>query len=171
MQFSFQICVGVLAALSSSANGLVFHDRITQDVDGTTLNVVHGIQDETEVSLDVNAHSLANNGWEFNTEGRPDTDAVISPITSPATLVCKEGSPCSLDLDGEQQVYRVERISGTTFSFQDTISSLYVSRAADLHLELTEGLTAEGHFTLQKITGRFQLHPFAFDSKSTDRLT
>ena len=163
MQLSFQICVGVLAALSTSANGLVFRNRLTQDVDGTTVTLLHGVQEHDEVRFDVDAHNQTFNGWEFNTEGQQDTDAVIRPTNSTATLVCKEGSTCSLDLDGaDQQVYRLDRINGSTFSFQDTISSLYVSRSADLSLELSDALTETGHFTLNKITGRFQLHPFAF---------
>ncbi|KAJ5414836.1 hypothetical protein N7509_000170 [Penicillium cosmopolitanum] len=153
MKLSLQICIGVLAALSSSANGLVFRDRLTQDVDGTTLNLVHGIQGEEEVTFDVDAHSLQFNAWEFNTEGQPDTDAVIRPINSPATLVCREGSICSLDLNGEdQQVYRIDRISGAIFSFQDTASSLYISRTSDLRLELSPELTEDGYFTMHKIT-------------------
>ncbi|KAF9885848.1 hypothetical protein FE257_012320 [Aspergillus nanangensis] len=154
MQLS--LLIGALAAFSSSAHGLVFRDQIVQDVDGTRLTLVHGVQDETEVTLDVNPHSLQNNGWEFNTEGRPDTDATISPIDSPATLVCKEGSPCSLDLDGaEQQAYRIVIVDGGArgpiFTFQDTISSLYVSRAPDLHLELAPEADESAEFRLVKI--------------------
>ncbi|CAG8390858.1 unnamed protein product [Penicillium salamii] len=171
MQLSFQICVGVIAALSTSANGLTFRDRLTQDVNGTTLTVVHGIQEETAVTLDADAHTQKSNGWEFNTEGRPDDEAVIRPIDSSASLVCREGSVCELDFNGDDQAYRVSRINGTTFSIQDTLSSLYVSRSTDLKLELSNELTKEGHFKLQKITNWFQLHPFAFDFKSTDRLT
>ncbi|KAJ5357509.1 hypothetical protein N7541_004667 [Penicillium brevicompactum] len=156
MQLSFQICVGVLAALSTSANGLVFHERITQDVEGTTLTLIHGVPQELDVKLDTNAYTQDKNGWEFNTEGQEDTDAVIRPIDNPATLVCKEGSTCSLDVDGsDAQVYRINKINGSTFSLQDTASSLYVSRSANLTLELTQELTETGQFTLQKISSRF----------------
>ncbi|CAI7587250.1 unnamed protein product [Penicillium pancosmium] len=158
MQLSLKTCIGVLAALSSSANGLVFRDRLTQDFEGRTVNLVHGIQEDADVRFDINAYDQRYNAWEFNTEGHPDTDAVIRPINSPATLVCKEGSICRLDLDGaEEQVYRVERISGIVFSFQDTASSLYVSRAWDLRLELTPELTEAGHFTLHHISDSEEL--------------
>lgn len=157
MQLS--LCIGVLAALSSTANGLIFRDRITQDVGGTTMNLVHGIEGEAEVTFDANQHDQTANAWEFNTEGQLDTDAVIRPLNSPATLVCMEGSICSLDLEGQDaQVYRIDRVSGATFSFQDTISSLYVSRTSGLHLELTDALSEAGYLTLHTITSKF-LYP------------
>lgn len=154
MQLS--LCIAVLAALSSSANGHVFRDRITQDVDGTTLNLVHGLQGEAEVTLDVDQHDLGANAWELDTDGQIHTDAVIRPLNAFITLVCKEGSSCTLEPEGpESQVFRIERASGATkFSFQDTLSSLYVSRSADLHLELTPELSEAGYFILHKIPGK-----------------
>ncbi|KAJ5334831.1 hypothetical protein N7452_007234 [Penicillium brevicompactum] len=153
MQLSFQICLGVLAALSTSANGLIFRDRITQDVQGTVSTLLHGAQGQDEVKFNVDAHGPKFNGWEFDTEGQPDTDAVIRPINSTATLVCKEGSICNLDLNGdEQQVFRLAKVNESTFSFQDTMSSLYVSRTADLSLELSDSVTDASYFTLNKIT-------------------
>jgi hypothetical protein len=156
MQFS--LLLGVLAA-SSSVQGLIFRDKIVQDVDGTLFTLVHGVQEQTEVVLDENSHSLENNAWEFNTEGRADTDAVISPINSPAFLACNEGALCSLDFEGDKQAYRVTIVDGGArgpiFTFQDILSSLYVSRAPDSHyLELAPGAGALSEFKLVKIHSR-----------------
>ncbi|KAJ6014612.1 hypothetical protein N7540_009203 [Penicillium herquei] len=148
------ILIGFLAALSSSAHGLVFRDKISQVIDGQSLLLLHGILDTTAVSFGVDPLDLEKHGWKFNTEGYADDEAVITPVSSSETLQCDAGSKCTLDSEGESHPFKVARVDQEKpiFTFQDPYSGLYISRSSDLQLELTETVSDSAHFTLEKIT-------------------
>ncbi|CAG7969812.1 unnamed protein product [Penicillium olsonii] len=131
------LLAGLLTALCNPAQGLVFSDRIKQDFDGKTVQLLHGVEDPTTVQFGPESKA-ADQAWEFNTEGYDDDTALIRPKDTNHNLICLEGSKCILDLEGKPQPYRVIRVSeDPIFTFQDIESSLYVSRAEDLTLELT----------------------------------
>ncbi|CAG8350088.1 unnamed protein product [Penicillium salamii] len=149
------LLVGILTALSQSAHGLVFNDGIKSKVGGSLLPLLHDVEDSTTVSFGESSDASVQ-VWKFDTEGLSDDDAVITPSDSAKTLVCREGSYCSLDLDGERQAYRVIRVDekDPIFTFQDLVTGLYVSRSADLHLELTDTQSEEIYFLLDKTVGK-----------------
>ncbi|PLB52336.1 hypothetical protein P170DRAFT_507149 [Aspergillus steynii IBT 23096] len=148
------LLAGLFAALCTPTYGLVFHDRLTQEVDGSKLSVLHGVDAETSVKFGSRTDSQTA-GWKFDTDGYSDDQAIITPLSSSSTLACAVGSKCKLDLDGHPQVYRVTRVDQTNpiFTLQDVETSLYVSRSSDLNLELTEEQSDSTHFQLEKITG------------------
>lgn len=101
---------GFLAAVSHSAHGLVFNDRIQQDVGGTTLSLLHDVGDPISVKFG-NSADLERSVWKLSTEGFDDDQVIITPLQDTSkTLVCEEGSKCRLDLDGSKQIYRLNRV-------------------------------------------------------------
>jgi hypothetical protein len=144
------LLVGLLAAICHPAYGLVFNDRIKQVVGDSSLPLLHDVENSTSVRFGTppDADSQA---WTFNTEGFSDDEAVITPLNSSKTLVCEQGSRCTLDLKESKQAYRVTRVEGKIFTFQDILSSLYVSRTSDLYLELTAVTSASIHFHLEHL--------------------
>lgn len=146
------ILIGALAALSHTASGLVFHDKLKQVVNGQTLYVLHGTDGPTSVKFGASsASNLDAQGWKFDTEGFPDDEAVVTPLDSDSSLVCEVGSPCSLDLEGAKNPFRLTRpdTSKPVFTIQDVASELYVCRSSGNELEL---VGEKCWFTLEKIT-------------------
>jgi hypothetical protein len=150
------LLLGFLTALCQPAYGLVYRDKVKQDVGGETLYLLHDAEDATSVRFG-NLQNPRTQGWKFDTEGRPDYEAVITPLHSNKSLLCEEGSKCRLDHEGTQQSYVIARVSGLTFTFQDKLSKLYVSRTSDLYLELTEEASYSSHFELEHIDGKHVL--------------
>lgn len=148
------ILIGALAALSHTASGLVFRDKLNQVVNGQTLYVLHGIRGPTSVKFGVStASNVDAQGWKFDTEGFPDDQAVITPLDDDSSLVCEEGSICSLDPSGSQTPFRLARpdSSKPVFTIQDVASELYVCRSSRNYLELSDSLSDKCDFTLEKI--------------------
>lgn len=147
---------GLLAALSCPTNGLLFKDKIKQTIDGSTLSLLHDVQDATSVQFGT-APDSSSESWEFNTEGFADDEAVITPVDSSKTLVCEQGSLCHLDPAGSRVPIRVVRVDekNPIFTFQDISSSLYLSRTPDLHLELRDVQDESIYFTLEAIHGKY----------------
>ncbi|CAG8931094.1 unnamed protein product [Penicillium salamii] len=152
------LLVGILAALSQSAHGAVFNDGIKSKVGDSLLPLLHDVEDATTVSFGESSDASVQ-VWKFDTEGQatPD-DAIITPSNSAKALVCREGSYCSLSLEGERQPYRVIRVEkeDPIFTFQDLATGLYVSRSDDLHLELTETQSEKIYFLLDKTVAQHE---------------
>ncbi|KAF4771466.1 hypothetical protein N7455_007988 [Penicillium solitum] len=150
------LLAGFLAALSCPTNGLVFKDKIKQTIDGSTLSLLHDVQDATSVQFGT-APDSSSESWEFNTEGFADDEAVITPVDSSKTLICEQGSPCHLDPAGSRIPIRVVRVDekNPIFTFQDISSSLYLSRTPDLYLELRDVQDESIYFTLEAIHGEY----------------
>ncbi|KAJ6084671.1 hypothetical protein N7486_011471 [Penicillium sp. IBT 16267x] len=146
------LLIGVLAALCHPAFGIVFRDRIKQVVGGSSLLLLHDVGSPTFVGFG-NPPNSETQAWKFDTEGFSDDEAIITPVNSSKTLVCEKGSKCRLDLESTKQAYRVTRVDGknSVFTFQDTSSSLYVSRTSDLYLELTAVVSESIYFQLEAI--------------------
>jgi hypothetical protein len=102
-------------------------------------------------------HPSYAQGWEFNTDGLADDEAVITSLNSNNTLVCPRRGKCKLDLDGSEQAYRVVQVDTTNhiFTFQDLVTKRYVSRRPDLSLELTEHKSSSVYFQLEKIQSKY----------------
>ena len=116
--------------------------------------LLHDFTDPVSVSFS-DEQIPGTKGWKFDTEGRPDDQAVITPLNSAKALICEEGSICALSSDGKQQAYVIARIPGDRpiFTFQDTLSTLYVSRTGD-ELQLTENISEASYFELEKVEGK-----------------
>ncbi|KAL4891339.1 hypothetical protein BDV59DRAFT_209021 [Aspergillus ambiguus] len=144
--------VGFLAALGHLAHGLIFNDRIRQDVGGELLYLLHDSEDATTVRLG-SSDDLEKQGWTSNTEGFNDDEAVITPLNSNKTLQCEVGSKCTLDPEGFRMPYRITRVDekDPIFTIQDIPSSLYLSRTSDLYLELSEIQDDSIYFIFEKI--------------------
>lgn len=148
------LLVVFLTTLCHSAYGLSFNDRITQVVGGNSLALLHDSEDSTSVKFG-NPPDSETQAWRFDTEGFSDDEAVITPLNSSKALVCEQGSRCRLDLENSKQAYRVTRVDGSFFTFQDTLSLLYVSRTPDLYLELTAVNSDSIYFQLEPILGKY----------------
>lgn len=146
----FYILFGIVASLCHPTYGLVFNDKIKQEVGGDSLALLHDVGDSTTVIMG-NPPDFDSQAWQFNTEGFADDEAVITPLNSSKTLVCEQGSKCKLDLEEPKHPYRVTRVEGKTFTFQEISSSLYISRASDLSLELTAVKSDSVYFHLEHI--------------------
>lgn len=148
------LLLGLLAALCHQACGVVFNDRIKQDVDGVSLALLHDVGDSTSVKFGI-PPDFDSQAWQFNTEGFSDDEAVITPLNSSKTLVCEVGSECRLDLEESKQAYRVTRADGkgSVFTFQDISTSLYVSRISRESLGLTDANSDSIYFQLEAIRG------------------
>jgi hypothetical protein len=148
------VLIALFAALCHSAHGLVFRDNIKQVVDGKSLYLLHDIESATSVRLGDGSYAQ---GWEFNTDGLADDEAVITSLNSNNTLVCPRRGKCKLDLDGSEQAYRVVQVDTTNhiFTFQDLVTKRYVSRRPDLSLELTEHKSSSVYFQLEKIQSKY----------------
>ncbi|KAJ6018322.1 hypothetical protein N7451_001701 [Penicillium sp. IBT 35674x] len=148
---------GLLAALCHSACGVVFNDKIKQDVGGVSLALLHDVGDSTSVKFG-NPPDFDSQAWQFNTEGFSDDEAVITPLNSSKTLVCEKGSKCRLDLEESKQAFRVTRADGkkSVFTFQDIHTSLYVSRTSGNFLELTDVGSDSIYFQLEAIRASHQ---------------
>lgn len=149
------LLLGFLTALCQPAYGLVFRDRIKQDVGGQALYLLHNANGPASVSFS-DQQIPGTKGWKFDTEGYPDDVAVITPLELERALICEVGSVCALDLGGKRQAYVIARVPDDRpiFTFQDTISELYVSRTIDNELELTENLSEKSYFELEKLQGK-----------------
>jgi hypothetical protein len=144
------LLTGFLAALCHPAYGAVFHDKITQIVGDNTLSLLHDVGDPTTVRFGI-ARDSESQAWKLDTLGFHDDEVVITPLNSSKTLVCEPGSKCRLDLEGSKQLYRITRVETEIFTFQDIVSSLYLSRAPDLDLKLTTATSDSIYFALAKI--------------------
>lgn len=147
------VLLGFLTAVCQPAYGLVFRDRLKQVVEGQALYLLHDVEGPTSVSFS-DQQIPGTKGWKFDTEGFSDDEAVITPLDSDHTLICEEGSKCTLDLDGRKQPYVIARVEGAIFTFRDTFSDLYVSRTPDLDLELTPDISEASYFELEKLQGK-----------------
>lgn len=152
MVMRLSLLIGALAVLSRPAHGLVFHDKIRQKIGNCTFSLIHDVRDETTVGFGFPTDPDTE-AWTFNTTGYSDDVAVITPGDSNRTLVCSEGRTCKLDPEGTQVAYRVVRENSTApFTFQETLSGLFVSRTPDLSLELTPSSSDDSiFFTLEAI--------------------
>ncbi|CAG8226000.1 unnamed protein product [Penicillium salamii] len=151
------LLVGILAALSQSAHCLEFNDGVKSKVGDSLLPLLHDVEDATTVRFGESSDA-SKQVWKFNTEGLNDDEAVITPSDSSKALICRQGSSCSLDLDGEKQAYRVVRVEeeNPIFTFQDLATGLFVSRSPDLYLELTEDQSENMYFLLDKTVGQHE---------------
>lgn len=149
------LLLGLLAALCHQAFGVVFNDKIKQDVGGASLTLLHDVGDPTSVKFGI-PPDFDSQAWQFNTTGFSDDEAVITPLNSSKTLVCERGSKCRLDLEESKQVYRVTRANGKgpVFTFQDISTSLYVSRTSCQSLELSDVNAEAIYFQLEAIRGK-----------------
>lgn len=147
------VLLGFLTALCQPAYGLVFKDKLKQVVEGEAVYLLHDVGNPTSVRFG-QEQIPGTRGWKFDTEGFNDDEAVITPLDSDKTLTCQEGLPCTLDLGGTKQAYAIARVDGATFTFQDKLSNLYVSRAPDLSLELTDEVSDASYFELEKLSGK-----------------
>jgi hypothetical protein len=147
-----------MTALCQPAYGVVFRDKIKQVVGGNSLPLLHDVEDATSVRFG-NPPNLAAQIWKFDTEGFSPDEAVITPSDSHKTLLCEEGSKCKLDPEGTKQPYLVTRVNETRpiFTFQDTLSKLYVSRTSDLYLELTSLTSDPIYFELEAVHGMLKI--------------
>lgn len=151
MMMRLSLLAGALAALSHTAHGLVFNDKIKQAIDENTLTLLHDVSDETSVGFGIPTDPDTE-AWRFNTTGYPDDEAVITAGESNRTLLCSEGRTCKLDPEATQVTYRVVRKDeNSPFTFQEVASGLYVSRTPDLALELTPSLSDSNYFILEGI--------------------
>jgi hypothetical protein len=146
---------GFLATLCHQASGLEFIDKIRANVNGEALYLLHDVESPTSVKFG-NSPNSNSYGWKFNTAGFSDDDAVITPSDSDKTLICEEDSPCTLNLDGPKQPYRVVRISSDPiYTFQDLATGLYVSRTPELGLELSPDSSSDNaKFILEHFLGK-----------------
>lgn len=105
------------------------------------------------------APNLEAEVWKFDTEGYSPDEAVITPLGSPYTLLCEEGSNCILDPEGTKQPYLITRTDETRpiFTFQDMLSKLYVSRRSDMYMELTSVTSDAIYFELEAVHGMLQI--------------
>ncbi|EPS27182.1 hypothetical protein POX_e06160 [Penicillium oxalicum] len=147
------VLIGLFAALCNSAHGLVFRDNIIQVVDGKSLYLLHDVESARIVRLGDRSYAQ---GWEFNTDGLADDEAVITSLNSNNALVCPRRGKCKLDLDGSKQTYRVVQVDTINhiFTFQDLATKRYVSRRPDLSLELTDHKPSSIYFQLEKIQNK-----------------
>ncbi|OJI96676.1 hypothetical protein ASPVEDRAFT_250038 [Aspergillus versicolor CBS 583.65] len=152
MMMRLSLLAGALAALSHTAHGLVFVDKIKQTIGECTFTLLHDVRDETTVGFGLPTDPETE-AWTFNTTGYPDDVAVITAGDSNRTLLCSEGRTCKLDPEGTQVTYRVVRENNTApFTFQEVASGLFVSRTPDLGLELTPSTSDRSiFFTLEGI--------------------
>ncbi|BCS18661.1 uncharacterized protein APUU_11489S [Aspergillus puulaauensis] len=146
MMMGLPLLTGALAALSRPAHGLVFVDKIKQNIGGNTLTLLHDVSDEKSVGFGVPTDPDTE-AWTFDTTGFSDDTAVIKAGNSNRTLVCSEGRTCTLDPEGSKVTYRVTRENDQApFTFQETASGLFVSRTPDLGLELTPSRSDDSIF-------------------------
>ena len=152
------LLIGLMTALCQPAYGVVFRDKIKQVVGGDSLSLLRAVEDATSVRFG-NPPNLEEQVWKFDTEGFSPDEAVITPLDSYKTLLCEEGSKCRLDPEGTKQPYLVTRVDETRpiFTFQDTLSMLYVSRTSDLYLELTSVTSDSIYFELEAVHGMLKI--------------
>lgn len=150
------LLAGFLSALACPAYGVVFTDKIKQVVEGESLSLLH---DKGEIVKMGKAPNLEAEVWTFDTEGFSPDETVIIPKGSSDTLLCEADSKCYLDPEGTKQPYLVTRIDDhrPVFTFQDTLSKLYVSRSSDMSLELTSVVSDSIYFELEAVHGMLQI--------------
>jgi len=68
------LLTGALAALSRPAHGLVFVDKIKQNIGGNTLTLLHGVSDETSV------------GFGIPTDPDTEADRLLQVAAAPPVL-------------------------------------------------------------------------------------